>query len=78
MFSDQTQLIHVLMVTMVAIALTFVYNKLTAKEDEHLNKTLFRVGFVVVLSHVIVYYLTSNSKDVVLKEPFFNGVIQHS
>lgn len=57
--------------TAVAIAIAFFYIKLTAKDDTNLTKDMFRVACLVLISKFTVFYLTTDSKNSVMSEPFY-------
>lgn len=59
-----------------AVAFTLFGTKLLGKDDQNLNKSMFRSALLVIVSNVLVYYVLTQGRDTITTAPFFDPPVQ--
>lgn len=62
---------YLLFVTALSVAGTFFYLKLVKQQDENLNKNMFQMAVLVIVTNVVVHACLTRGANQILTEPFY-------
>ena len=55
-----------------AVVMTVFFIKVTGRDEEHLNKTMFRTAVLVAAANLLVYLVMTHGRDSISTAPFFD------
>jgi hypothetical protein len=68
---DENIVLFVALSAAAAVLFTLFGTKLLGKDDQALNKAMFRSALLVIVSNVLVFYALTQGRDTITTAPFF-------